>query len=54
MGEGYCQATRIRKMPPWFADPCCGKFSNDRSMAEAEIAALDALNRRRQAQPRAM
>ncbi len=22
-----------RKMPPWFADPCCGKFSNDRSLS---------------------
>src|SRR5258708_2334592 len=25
-----------RKMPPWFADPCCGKFSNDRSLTAAE------------------
>ena len=25
-----------RKMPPWFADPCCGKFSNDRSLSAEE------------------
>jgi len=36
------EATRVRKMPPWFADPCCGKFSNDRSLTAAEIATLDA------------
>jgi hypothetical protein len=23
-------------MPPWFADPCCGKFANDRSLSAAE------------------
>jgi hypothetical protein len=23
-------------MPPWFADPCCGKFANDRSLTDAE------------------
>lgn len=31
---------RSRKMPPWFADPCCGHFSNDRSLTAAEIATL--------------
>ena len=31
------EAVRTRKMPPWFADPCCGKFSNDRSLSAAEI-----------------
>ena len=25
-----------RKMPPWFADPCCGKFANDRSLSAPE------------------
>ena len=30
------EAVRTRKMPPWFADPCCGKFSNDRSLTTAE------------------
>ena len=29
-------AVVARKMPPWFADPCCGKFSNDRSLTAAE------------------
>ncbi len=33
-------AVRSRKMPPWFADPCCGHFSNDRSLSAAEIATL--------------
>jgi Copper type II ascorbate-dependent monooxygenase, C-terminal domain len=36
------EATRARKMPPWFADPCCGKFANDRSLTAAEIDTLDA------------
>ena len=26
-----------RKMPPWFADPCCGRFSNDPSLSAAQI-----------------
>ena len=30
------QAVATRKMPPWFADPCCGKFANDRSLSAAE------------------
>jgi len=30
------EAVRTRKMPPWFADPCCGKFSNDRSLSASE------------------
>jgi hypothetical protein len=33
-------AVRTRKMPPWFADPCCGKFGNDRSLTAAEIDTL--------------
>jgi len=36
------EAVRTRKMPPWFADPCCGKFSNDRSLTAAEISTLAA------------
>jgi hypothetical protein len=35
-------AVRTRKMPPWFADPCCGKFANDRSLTAAEIETLAA------------
>ena len=34
------EAVRTRKMPPWFADPCCGKFSNDRSLMTSERDAL--------------
>jgi hypothetical protein len=30
------EAVLMRKMPPWFADPCCGKFANDRSLTPAE------------------
>jgi hypothetical protein len=33
-------AVQTRKMPPWFADPCCGHFSNDRSLTAAEIETL--------------
>src|SRR3954465_12054812 len=29
-----------RKMPPWFADPHYGKFSNDRSLSKADIDTL--------------
>lgn len=35
-------AVLTRKMPPWFADPCCGKFANDRSLTAGEIATLAA------------
>ena len=34
------QATQNRTMPPWFADPCCGRFSNDPSLTSAEIATI--------------
>lgn len=33
-------AVHSRKMPPWFADPCCGRFSNDPSLSEQEIATI--------------
>lgn len=36
------QNTQTRSMPPWFADPCCGHFSNDPSLSQAEIATLAA------------
>jgi hypothetical protein len=29
-------------MPPWFADPCCGHFSNDPSLTPGEISILSA------------
>jgi len=31
-----------RIMPPWFADPCCGKFSNNPSLTNQQIATLAA------------
>jgi hypothetical protein len=34
------QMVRSKTMPPWFADPCCGKFSNDRSLTQAEIDSI--------------
>ncbi|MGH9722527.1 MAG: thiol-disulfide isomerase [Bryobacteraceae bacterium] len=34
------EAVTTRKMPPWFADPHYGKFSNDRSLAQQEIDTL--------------
>src|SRR5258708_17983822 len=33
-------AVRRHDMPPWFADPCCGKFDNDRTLTPAEIQTL--------------
>ena len=33
-------ATRARYMPPWKADPHYGKWSNDASLTEAEIATI--------------
>jgi hypothetical protein len=36
------QAILTRKMPPWFADPHYGKFSNDRSLSPAEIETIAA------------
>jgi hypothetical protein len=33
-------AVSAKKMPPWFADPCCGVFANDRSLTNEEIATL--------------
>ncbi len=29
-----------REMPPWFADPCCGRFSNDPSLSQEQIRTL--------------
>jgi hypothetical protein len=30
-----------RKMPPWFADPCCGHFAGDPSLSADEIRTVD-------------
>lgn len=34
------EAVLTRRMPPWFADPCCGRFANDRRLTTEEIAIL--------------
>ncbi len=34
------RAVLTKKMPPWFGDPCCGKFANDRALARSEIETL--------------
>lgn len=34
------ESVRLKKMPPWFADPHVGKFSNDRSLSAADIDTL--------------
>jgi hypothetical protein len=34
------EAVLTKKMPPWFADPHFGKFSNDRSLTQPEIDTL--------------
>jgi hypothetical protein len=31
------QAVLTKKMPPWYADPHFGKFSNDRTLAQADV-----------------
>jgi len=36
------EAVRLRKMPPWFADPHYGRFSNDRSLAQKDADTLAA------------
>jgi hypothetical protein len=33
-------AVRAKRMPPWFADPCCGHFSNDISLTAEEISTI--------------
>ena len=40
--RAIAQATRSREMPPWFADACCGRFSNDPSLTKQQIALLAA------------
>lgn len=40
--EQIRDAVRSKKMPPWFADPCCGRFSDNPSLTEQEIATVSA------------
>ncbi|HTS11062.1 MAG TPA: hypothetical protein VMH00_02995 [Candidatus Limnocylindrales bacterium] len=39
-GAKIARATRERQMPPWFADPRFGHFSNDPSLSDEQIAML--------------
>ena len=34
------EAVVLKRMPPWYADPRFGKFSNDRSLSKADIDTL--------------
>jgi len=34
------EMVRLRRMPPWFADPNIGKFSDDPSLTDSEIATI--------------
>jgi hypothetical protein len=36
------RAIASRKMPPWFADPCCGHFLNDPSLSNSEFEKITA------------
>ena len=33
-------AIEDHKMPPWFADPCCGHFANDPSLSPQQLATI--------------
>ena len=35
-------AVASKKMPPWFADPCCGHFADDPSLTPQQIATISA------------
>ena len=36
------EAVILKRMPPWYADPHFGKFSNDRSLSRADVETLTA------------
>jgi len=36
------EAVVLKKMPPWFADPAYGKFSNDRSLPQKDVETIAA------------
>ena len=42
--SSIAHTVETRMMPPWFADPKFGKFSNDPSLSEQEIATISAWN----------
>lgn len=34
------EAVQARKMPPWFADACCGQFQNDPSLSNRQLETI--------------
>jgi hypothetical protein len=38
--KAIAKQVQTRRMPPWFADPCCGHFSDDPSLTQKKIATL--------------
>jgi hypothetical protein len=40
--KSIVEAVKTGKMPPWFADKCCGEFSTEHILKPEEIAAIDA------------
>ena len=42
LARAIAEVTAKKVMPPWFADPCCGHFSNDPSLTADQIATLRA------------
>jgi hypothetical protein len=38
--SAIAQMTSAHAMPPWFADPCCGKFLDDPSLTATQISVL--------------
>src|SRR5436853_409459 len=40
--RAIAEVTATKVMPPWFADPCCGHFSNDPSLTADQITTLRA------------
>jgi hypothetical protein len=40
--KAIVEAVKTAKMPPWFADKCCGQFSTEHVLKPEEIAIIDA------------
>jgi hypothetical protein len=38
--KAIVKQTQTKRMPPWFADPCCGHFVDDPSLTQNQIATL--------------
>ena len=34
------EVIETKRMPPWFADPCCGQFANDPTLTEEQLKTL--------------